>query len=596
MSWRRGLRRMSAARPERSARRWLAPALTLAAGLMVTAGVSIMARSLVQTIETQRFEQQSAAIETAILDRMADYQQVLRGAQGLLAAGLKVDRAAFRRYVEALQLSEHYPGIQGVGYAVMLKPEQLASYQASIRAQGFPEFRVHPPGERALYSAIEFLEPFDWRNRRAFGYDMFAQEVRREAMQRAIDTGAAALSGRVVLVQETEQDTQAGFLMYLPVFHGGKDPGDSDSRRERIAGFAYSPFRAADLMHGIVGRDPPVDFTLYDGADADPSQRLFLSAADESAAGGYSAVRLIDIAGRTWRLELQSSAQFRTAVERWVIHWVAVIGSLLSLLLARVVDTQANARYRAQRLAEAMTRDLRRSEQEKSALNNELARSNADLEQFAHVASHDLQTPLRTVASYTQLLLRRLGDNADTEVQEFGAFIIGGVHRMQALIQDLLEFARLDGQPLERGQVNLRQLVQQAVGDLAAEIDDAGVQVQVDELPVVMGDAGQLGRVLLNLISNAIKYRADQAPRVHIAAQRQSKRWIIEVRDNGIGVPAAEAPRLFKMFARLHDQSRYPGTGMGLAICKRIITEHGGEIWVEPNAGGGSRFRFSLPI
>ena len=166
---------------------------------------------------------------------------------------------------------------------------------------------------------------------------------------------------------------------------------------------------------------------------------------------------------------------------------------------------------------------------------------------------------------------------------------------MQALIQDLLEFARLDGQPLERGQVNLRQLAQQAVGDLEAEIHDARVQVQVDDLPVVVGDAGQLGRVLLNLISNAIKYRAEQAPRVHVAAQRKGERWIIEVRDNGIGVPAAEASRLFKMFARLHDQSRYPGTGMGLAICKRIITEHGGEIWIEPNAGGGSRFRFSLP-
>lgn len=562
---------------------------------MVTAGVSIMAHSLVQTIETQRFEQQSAAIEAAILDRMADYQQVLRGAQGLLAAGLEVDRAAFRRYVEALQLAEHYPGIQGVGYAVMLEPEELAPFQAAIRAQGFPEFRVHPPGERPVYSAIVFLEPFDWRNRRAFGYDMFSQQVRREAMQRAIDTGAAALSGRVVLVQETEHDPQAGFLMYLPVFHGGRDPGDSASRRERIAGFAYSPFRAADLMHGIVGRDPPVDFTLYDGADADPSQRLFLSATEKSQDGGYHAVRLIDIAGRTWRLELRSSAQFRTVVERWVVHWVALIGSLLSFLLARVVDTQANARYRAQRLAEAMTRDLRRSEHEKSALNKELARSNEDLEQFAHVASHDLQTPLRTVASYTQLLLRRLGDNADTEVQEFGAFIISGVHRMQALIQDLLEFSRLDGQPLEREQVNLLQLAQQAIGDLEAEIDDAGVTVRIDDLPVVIGDAGQLGRVLLNLISNAIKYRAGPSPSVHVTAQRQREHWIIEVRDNGIGVPSSEASRLFKMFARLHDQSRYPGTGMGLAICKRIITEHGGEIWIEPNAGGGSRFRFSLP-
>lgn len=586
---------VSATHPARSARRWLAPMATLATGLLVTAGVSIMARSLVQTIETQRFEQQSIAIETAILDRMADYQQVLRGAQGLLASGLPVDRTAFRRYVAALQLNEHYPGIQGVGYAVMLHPAELAAYEASIRTQGFADFKVHPAGEREIYSAIEFLEPFDWRNRRAFGYDMYAQSVRREAMQRAIDTGAAALSGRVVLVQETEQDTQAGFLMYLPVYRGGQDPGDSEARRERISGFAYSPFRAADLMRGIVGSDPPVEFRLYDGVDSTQENELFRSAADDQAVGGYQAVRLIDIAGRTWRLELQSSSQFQTTVERWLIHWVAAIGALLSLLLARVVDTQANARFRAQRLAEAMTRDLRRSEREKSAINNELARSNEDLEQFAHVASHDLQTPLRTVASYTQLLLRRLGDNADTEVQEFGAFIIGGVHRMQALIQDLLEFARLDGQALERSDVNLESLAREAVLDLEAEILEAQVQVKIGELPTVKADAGQLRRVLVNLISNAVKYRDEQAPRIQISGQRDENRWIIEVRDNGIGVPKAEASRLFKMFARLHDQSRYPGTGMGLAICKRIITEHGGEIWIEPNPGGGSRFRFSLP-
>lgn len=578
-----------------AARRWLAPGLTLVAGLVVTAGVSIMARSLVMTIESQRFEQQSSAIEGAILDRMADYQQVLRGAQGLLASGAEIDRESFRRYVSALQLSEHYPGIQGVGYAVMLRPEALAQYQSSIREQGFPEFSVHPPGERAIYSAIQYLEPFDWRNRRAFGFDMYSESVRREAMQRATDTGSAALSGRVVLVQETARDTQAGFLMYLPVYRNGRDPGDSPTRREQIIGFAYSPFRAADLMRGIVGLEPPVDFAIYDGVESDPAQLLFLSAPGEAAVGPYRAVRLIDIAGRTWRLELQSSARFRSVVERWLIHWIAVIGSLLALLLAGVVDSQTNARFRAQRLAQAMTTDLRRSEREKSALNNELARSNEDLEQFAHVASHDLQTPLRTVASYTQLLLRRLGDNADTEVQEFGAFIIGGVHRMQALIQDLLEFARLDGHALEREQVSLSRITSQVVHDLAAEIQEAGVEVRVESLPTVTGDAGQLTRVLQNLISNAIKYRQDAHPSVQISAQQRDQHWIVEVRDNGIGIAPGEAARLFKMFARLHDQSRYPGTGMGLAICKRIITEHGGEIWIEAAPGGGSRFRFTLP-
>lgn len=559
-----------------------------------------LAHSLVEDLELQRFDQQADRIEQAIRDRMAAYEQVLRGGQGLFASGLPISRQAFRRYVAQLALSTHYPGIQGVGYAVMLQPDRVNAFEARLRQEGFAEFSVHPSGERSVYSAIEYLEPFDWRNRRAFGFDMYSEPTRREAMQRAIDTGTSALSGRVVLVQETGNDTQAGFLMYLPVYRNGDNPSTAEERREQIQGFVYSPFRAADLMRGIVGVRPQVDFAVFDGPDAAVEHLLYRSfdaPSDGTRRSDHQERRLIDVAGRTWHLQLNSSAQIRSIVESNLSAAVLIGGLLLSALLYLLVDSMANGRVKAQRLADAMTMDLRRSEAEKSRLNDELHRSNAELEQFAHVASHDLQTPLRTVGSYTQLLLRRLGDNSDPDIQEFGAFIVSGVHRMQALIQDLLEYARLDGESGPKRAVPLQQLVERCAQDLEADISDAGIELEIGPLPVVLGDPGQLERVFSNLLSNAVKYRNAPRPKIEVRAKTGKNACTqIEVRDNGIGIGADESPKLFKMFSRLHDQSQYPGTGMGLAICKRIISQHQGEIWVEPNPGGGSRFCLTLPL
>jgi PAS domain S-box-containing protein len=222
-------------------------------------------------------------------------------------------------------------------------------------------------------------------------------------------------------------------------------------------------------------------------------------------------------------------------------------------------------------------------------------RSNKELEQFAYVASHDLQEPLRMVSSYTQLLAKRLEGQLDQDTQDFIGFAVNGANRMQRLIQDLLMYSRVTarGRPYEP--VDLHQVLGEAVVNLQAAITGSGALVSNGDLPTLNVDYAQLVQVFQNLIGNAIKFHEEgEAPRVHISARRDGEEWIISVKDNGIGIDPKHFSRLFVIFQRLHGPQQYPGTGIGLALCQRIIARHGGRIWVESAPGQGSEFRFTL--
>ncbi|MEZ4376325.1 MAG: ATP-binding protein [Polyangiaceae bacterium] len=224
-----------------------------------------------------------------------------------------------------------------------------------------------------------------------------------------------------------------------------------------------------------------------------------------------------------------------------------------------------------------------------------LKRSNRELEQFAYVASHDLQEPLRMVASYTELLARRYEGKLDEKADQYIRFASDGARRMQALVVDLLEFSRIEteGKPLEP--VDTQRVVREVLGALAVRIKETQADIVVGELPEVQGDAGQLCQVFQNLISNALKFAKDGIPpRVHITARRAPPYWEFEVTDHGIGIPAQDAERVFKMFQRLHSRDAYPGSGIGLSITKRIIERHEGRIWLDPASTEGSTFRFAL--
>lgn len=347
----------------------LAAWLTLVASLALTGWAWHLAKADAEQEARSRFDFRVSELKSAVRARMQAYEQVLRGARALFEASDVVTRNEWHAYVKSLRIEESFPGIQGVGFARRIAPAELEAHTAQIRAEGFPDYSVHPAGNRSEYTSIIYLEPFDWRNRRAFGYDMFAHPVRRDAMEQARDTGEMAISGKVTLVQETDKDVQAGFLMYLPVYRQAAAADTVERRREALLGYVYSPFRMRDLMTGIIGRDlDSVDLEIYDGNELSRSALLY----DSNPARGtrlderpaFENVETLDINHHPWTLLVTSLPPFEATIPRQKSRLMLQGGTAISLLLFMLVWSQVRLRKRAMALAGDITAALKESREQ----------------------------------------------------------------------------------------------------------------------------------------------------------------------------------------------------------------------------------------
>jgi light-regulated signal transduction histidine kinase (bacteriophytochrome) len=290
--------------------------------------------------------------------------------------------------------------------------------------------------------------------------------------------------------------------------------------------------------------------------------------------------------------------QTAVAIENARLYWQleSTLGTLRKThdeLELRVQERTAELAQANQAL-QAENAERLRAEEAIKRYTKELERSNQELQQFAYVASHDLQEPLRMVSSYLQLLERRYGEQLETDAKDFINFAVDGAKRMQALINDLLAYSRVGtrGQPF--AEVDLNLIVQQTNNNLKIAIEENKASIICDPLPVVYGDYTQLTQLFQNLIGNAIKFHGNRAPKIRISEESKNGLVHLKVSDNGIGIEPQYADRIFLIFQRLHTREEYPGTGIGLAICKRIVERHGGSIWVESQTGEGTTFHFTL--
>jgi len=335
--------------------------------LLLTLGLTWLAWDRIGVHDAQLlradFDFRARDVEKRITQRMSAYEEVLHGAAGLFAASRDVTRADFRDYVASLQLQDHYPGIQGVGFALLVPAADVARHTSAVQREGFPAYAIRPPGPRDPYTSIVFLEPFEGRNLRAFGYDMFSEPVRRAAMERALAEGSAALSGKVILVQETDAEVQAGVLLYVPVFRKGAMGPSVAERRERLLGWVYIPFRMKDLVVGVLGeRGPELATRIYDGDGPTSAGLLFDSEAARAgrtpALGHLEARQTFLVAGRPWTIVVNSLPAFHARLANDTRPVVAFGGVALSLLLGGLTWLLARGRDRAVRLASGMNRDL----------------------------------------------------------------------------------------------------------------------------------------------------------------------------------------------------------------------------------------------
>jgi PAS domain S-box-containing protein len=328
----------------------LAPLLTLALTLLATLLVAHFVSTASHARDADRFEHAVRQANDAIQERLNIYIGILRSGTALLAVHEDLRQEEFAAYAKRLKLRENYPGIQGLGFAKRVLPEDLERVTERMRVEMDQAFRIHPDYERAVYFPIVFLEPQDERNRAALGYDMFSEPVRQRAMVRAMETGVPAASGRVTLVQEIHEEKQAGFLIYAPAYRGGGVPETVEERRATIIGFIYSPFRAGDLFAGIFGNDGStrVQFSVYDGSDMAQEQLLYESEGTPSKAFFYSTARSLALGGHSWTLRFQATTEFEAGSYRDWTRWVWVGGLALSLLLFGVTRALATARTRAE--------------------------------------------------------------------------------------------------------------------------------------------------------------------------------------------------------------------------------------------------------
>ncbi len=322
---------------DRNAAAWIALGLVLLLTLAAWRFFDVQFEERVR----DRFLHRAESTKQALVLRLQAYEQALQGASALFAANDMVSRTDWGSYVGGLQLDRDLPGIQGTGFALMVRPEQRHAHEASVRAEGFPSYRIHPEGARDIYSSIVYMEPFGGRNLRAFGYDMYSDPVRREAMERARDTGKLALSGRVILVQEVDSGIQPGFLMYLPIYRG--PAADALTRRASLIGFVFSPFRAHDMISGLFAEVPrDVEIELFDHTPE--LENLLFSTLTGTHTPHFVTALNIEFGGRTWVARFSSNPYFESDAQSVEAPLILITGIAVGLMLFAVIYGNAHHR------------------------------------------------------------------------------------------------------------------------------------------------------------------------------------------------------------------------------------------------------------
>lgn len=559
---------------------WFVLAVFLVLSVLATHYVWTMTRAA----DRARFENAVQAANDALAARLDTYVNVLTATRGLIVADPTIRRETLAAYIRGLNVQHRYPGIQGVGMTIRVPLEHVDELAREMRQAGWEDFRVWPDHERPELHAIVMLEPQDRRNRAAMGYDMFTEPVRREAMERARDTGRPAASGRVTLVQEIDKRKQPGFLIYTPIYATGYTPETIDERRASLVGFIYAPFRAYDLLQGIFGTQerPEVGFEISDNGE------VLYASSNQARDPRFVDEDRIVVAGRTWDIRWISRREGKGGALR-LAGATFVSGIIIGTLLFLLLRTQLRAREEAELTAER----LRQSEAA-------LQQANTAKDDFLATLSHELRTPMTAIMGWAQMLDE---EQLEPEMQELAVDSIRSSSNAQAqLIDDLLDVSRITAGKLRINPrpIELGGVVRSAVETIRTAADAKQVPLETNLEPDlhVKGDPQRLQQVIWNLVANGVKF-TPEGGRVTVSLQRDGRDAVVEVHDTGQGIDPRFMPYLFERFRQADSSAtrQHMGLGLGLAIVRHLVELHGGTVAAESRGlGHGATFRIRLPL
>jgi signal transduction histidine kinase len=563
-------------------------------GLVLTFEATYFTEKNVEEIANQDFEFICNDLKIKIDTRLRQHAQLLRSGAALFAASDTVTQEEWRRFNESEKISKNLPGIQGVGYSLIIPKNQLPKHIQFFRKNGFSDYRVVPLGDREIYTSIIYLEPFSGRNLTAFGYDMFSEPIRRKAMEVSRDSNLAMLSGKVILVQETEEDRQVGALMYVPVYRNGMPTNNVEERRAAIKGWVYSPYRMDDLMNGILGNwDLPnknrIHLRIYDTDNFSDEKLLYDSQRKEKLIyKGNPNLYLklpIEFNGKKWTL-LFTGHKENLSILHGEILIVLISGITISLLLFAFSVALINTRLRARQIQQ---------------LNKQLKKLNTDKDRFISILGHDLRSPFNAFLGLSELLTENIRKYDINEIEELVKNINESAQNTYNLLDDLLMWTSAESGkiPFEPQKLNFTVICKDIIKIFTpnAHAKNIAINLFAAEEINIFADIDLLKTVLRNLVSNAIKF-THKGGQIDIYAEINEIDITITVADNGIGIKSQDLTRLFDIsqFHTTTGTEEEEGTGFGLLICKDFVEKNGGKIWAESMPGNGSKFKFTLQM
>ncbi|SEN79517.1 Signal transduction histidine kinase [Duganella sp. CF517] len=600
--------------------------------LLVGVGLTVLVWHLVavntERRARERFDAEAAEIAQRIVQRMNLYESGLRGAQALFNAEPAPTRAQWREFAAGLDLANNFPGVMGLGYAVFLRQDQRGALERQVRQEGYPEFRIWslnaadaaqpPPSSAPVY----YLEPFDERNRRAFGYDMFSEPIRKVAMRNAARSGLPALSAKVELVQSARSGHQPGFLMYFPVYRKQAALAAGATPAQRLAalqGYAYSPILAEELMRDLLvggGRADDragthaIRLEIFDGDEADAKARLYASAADRTEndrlhyPNPFVREMPLELLQHRWTLRFTSLPAFERSIDRQKSHIVLLAGVIISLLFFGVVRALTARHVYATALARQMTGALRESESSLIAARDLAEAASRAKTEFVANMSHEIRTPLNAVLGMTHLLNNTPLSPAQ---QKYLEMIRTSGNSLLGILNDVLDFSKIEAGRMELSPApfQLGAVLEALANIMTVNGGEKDLELAIGIEPGVpqalVGDGHRLQQVLVNLVGNAIKFteRGSVAVLVELVELADAPATLrFTVSDSGIGIPADSLAQLFAPFSQADASMtrRFGGTGLGLAISRRIAALMGGAIEVRSTPGVGSEFVLTVPM